>query len=149
MVKTIRNEKGVTLIEVLLAMAILSIILVSVMNLFPQMGLMNKQNEEKTQGINTAKQLLIEWQNDNEIREYLVYPTGEIPKSGELIENGNEDYYLFKYYYEPRNYNVQVTIYKDFEIDSEKNEARRIYVKLYNERNVKVSETYGYVLSRR
>ena len=45
--KLVENEKGLTLIEVLASIVILSIILVSIMNFFPQMGLMNKTNARK------------------------------------------------------------------------------------------------------
>ncbi len=69
--KLVRNEKGVTLIEILAAVVILSIILVSLMNFFPQMGFINKLNGEKSQAINTAKQVLIDWQNDNGVEAFL------------------------------------------------------------------------------
>ena len=69
--KLVRNEKGVTLIEVLATVVILSIILVSVMNFFPQVGLINNVNGEKSQAISTAKQVLIDWQNDSGVEAFL------------------------------------------------------------------------------
>ncbi|CAH2716273.1 hypothetical protein BACCIP111895_03457 [Neobacillus rhizosphaerae] len=75
--KFCQNEKGVTLLEVLISIVILSIIFLSVMRFFPQMGFMNNQNAEKTQAINTAKEILIDWQNSPHAKAFLVDPTNE------------------------------------------------------------------------
>src|SRR5581483_8216393 len=69
--KLVKNEKGLTLLEVLISIVILSIILVSFMGIFPQMGMMNQQNSNKEQAVNTAKRLLISWENDSNIKAFL------------------------------------------------------------------------------
>jgi type II secretory pathway component PulJ len=71
----VKNEKGVTLIEVLAAIVILMIILGSVMNFFPQIGFVNKSNEEKAEAINTAKLILHNWQNDSNVKNFLKTPS--------------------------------------------------------------------------
>ncbi|SEM33402.1 prepilin-type N-terminal cleavage/methylation domain-containing protein [Mesobacillus persicus] len=158
--KQISNEKGVTLLEVVLAMAILSIILISFLNIFPQMGMMNNFNEEKTQGINTAKELLVEWQNypemanfpSNSIKADIEVDQANFSKIGEYKDHHEGDYYFFEYDHEvsPSNtkYAVKVRILVDEEVDSEQTKAHRIYIELLNkDRGTKVSETYGYILS--
>lgn len=52
------QESGLTLIEVLLSMTILGIIFISVMNLFSQSYTYTKANEDKTVGINVARNVL-------------------------------------------------------------------------------------------
>lgn len=65
------NQKGLTLIEVIASIAILSIILLSFMKFFPQMGLLNNKNEEKQLAINEAKSQLVEWQKKQPIQDAL------------------------------------------------------------------------------
>ncbi|SOC38277.1 hypothetical protein [Ureibacillus acetophenoni] len=57
------NESGITLIEVIASLLILTIILISFMNFFPIMGKSNNQTGEKQQAINLARSELIYWQN--------------------------------------------------------------------------------------
>ncbi|MGM0900249.1 MAG: type IV pilus modification PilV family protein [Bacillota bacterium] len=150
--KHIRNENGVTLVEVLAAMAILAIILTSLINLFPQMGMMNKQNEEKTKGINTAKQLLIEWSTKPEVKDALKldnsgvenWPSGYIQEGEDL-----RDYYLFEVNTPTK---AKIKIQKEQDLNQSGTErqyqAHQIKVEILNDRDVVVSETYGYVMVR-
>jgi len=56
--KFIRNSKGLTLIEVLLSLTILSIILLGIMNFFTQAYSYTNLNQKKTAGINVARNAL-------------------------------------------------------------------------------------------
>ena len=51
-----RNEKGLTLVEVLAAVVILSIVFVGIMTIFPQMTLFNNKTEAKLDTMNLARQ---------------------------------------------------------------------------------------------
>lgn len=133
------NEKGVTLIEVLVAMTLLSIILISFMNIFPQMGLTNKHNENKTQAINTAKEILIDWQNAQDIKNFLVNQSiTPIPRGGLLV--GND------YVFTDRigNYDVTIKIKKNSDLSTSPSKAHLIQIVLKNG-NI-TSETQGYVI---
>ena len=151
--KVIQNNKGVTLVEVLAAMAILSIILISIMNIFPQMGMMNKQNEEKAQGINTAKQLLIEWSNKDEVKNALKLddPASRVWPVGYVQENEDtRNYYLFSLT-EPVKAVIKINKTPDLNKTGEERQyqAHQIKVEIKNDRDIVVSETYGYVMVRR
>ena len=50
------NEKGLTLVEVLAALVILSILFVGIMTIFPQMTLFNEKTETKLDTMNLARQ---------------------------------------------------------------------------------------------
>lgn len=50
------NEKGLSLVEVLAAVVILSIIFVGIMSIFPQMTLFNSKTEAKLETMNLARQ---------------------------------------------------------------------------------------------
>lgn len=54
--RALKNEKGLTLIEVLAALVILSIVLVGIMTVFPQMTLFNAKTEAKLNTMNLARE---------------------------------------------------------------------------------------------
>ena len=53
------NQKGISLLEVLLSITILSIITLSILSFFNQAYDYTKRNEDKTVGINVARNVLI------------------------------------------------------------------------------------------
>jgi prepilin-type N-terminal cleavage/methylation domain-containing protein len=144
-----QNEKGVTLIEVLASIVILSIILMSVMKFFPQMGFMNKQNEDKTQAINIAKEILINWQESSEVKWFLVKKdqvTGFISVDAKVEYknfNSDADYYYFET--SKDIYNVHIKIKKSPSTSSRLSSVHSIVIQLLNKKGNVVSETYGYV----
>lgn len=71
MQKVMRNDKGLTLIEVLLSITILGIIATSFLSFFTQSYSYTKMNEDKTVGINVARNVLyyIEKQDFQKIKE--------------------------------------------------------------------------------
>lgn len=56
----LKNNKGLTLIEVLASIVILSIVIISFVALFPQMSLFNEKTEENLDAISIAKEVLVE-----------------------------------------------------------------------------------------
>jgi prepilin-type N-terminal cleavage/methylation domain-containing protein len=54
--KQVKNEKGLTLVEVLAALVILGIMFVGIMTIFPQMTLFNAKTETKLDTMNLARQ---------------------------------------------------------------------------------------------
>ncbi|MDR6122187.1 prepilin-type N-terminal cleavage/methylation domain-containing protein [Bacillus sp. SLBN-46] len=135
------KEKGVTLIEVLISIVILSIIFLSFMRFFPQMGFMNNENADKTQAINTAKEILIEWQESEDLKNFLKNPTGTFLQEYVKTEAG---YYYFKTV--ESNYNVYIKIKISSDLVSTPNKTFLIQVELLNKRNNIISETYGYII---
>jgi prepilin-type N-terminal cleavage/methylation domain-containing protein len=139
--KLIKNENGLSLIEVLISIVILSIIFISFMGFFPQMGMMNKQNGDKAQAVNTAKQLLINWENNSDVKAYLANPTTTVlpqypqPDSGYYIFNTTEG-----------NFNVKVKIKITPSKTSKLLNAHLTIVQLFNGKGNLVTETYGYII---
>lgn len=54
--KALKNEKGLTLVEVLAALVILGIVFVGIMTIFPQMTLFNAKTEAKLDTMNLARE---------------------------------------------------------------------------------------------
>jgi prepilin-type N-terminal cleavage/methylation domain-containing protein len=152
--KYIKNEKGVTLIEVLAAIVILSIILGSIMNFFPQMGLINKINGDKAQAVNTAKKVLIELQGSSEVKNYLDNPSTIEPpsilgaKQSDMVISG-ESYYSFLKTEGNFKINILIKQNPDLSASSGTNTTRSFPIKVQplNTKNEVITETYGYIFS--
>jgi uncharacterized pyridoxamine 5'-phosphate oxidase family protein len=151
--KILKGEKGVTLVEVLASITLLSIVLITTMNIFPQMGMLNKHNEDKAQAINMAKEILIDWQEADEVEEFIKEnrTSGFTPIAGNpkvAYTNFSYDTEADGYYYfitTKDQYDVHIKIKKSPKINSSSGQVNQITVQLLNERGNVVSETYGYV----
>ncbi|MBI0576518.1 type II secretion system protein [Neobacillus cucumis] len=144
--KLLKNEKGITLVELLVSIVILSMILITTMSFFPQMGLLNNQNKVKTQGINTAKEILLKWQNDSRLETFFTTPNGGIiPEYTGII--GND----YNFETVDSNYFVNIKIKISPSMTSGIYNAHLIVIKLYknDKRDILISKTYGYVKVRR
>ncbi|OIJ10285.1 hypothetical protein BKP35_14400 [Anaerobacillus arseniciselenatis] len=64
MEKYLKNHNGLTLLEVLLAFSILTIVFIAFLTFFPQIGTFNQITDEKMRAVNVAKQQLVIVQND-------------------------------------------------------------------------------------
>ncbi|MCA1055242.1 prepilin-type N-terminal cleavage/methylation domain-containing protein [Rossellomorea aquimaris] len=140
----VRNEKGVTLVEILAAVTILSIILVSIFNLFPQIGMMNQQNAMKLKGMNTAKGVLVEWSNREDVKSFVLSSgTGSPPDGYQSAESDGKDYYLFTI--EEASVDKLIKINKSPTLDNDAGKTYLIQVELKDKKGRLVSETFGYV----
>lgn len=149
--KVKKNEKGLTLIEVLASIVILSIILLTLMRFFPQMGLMNTQNQGKTQAINMARQVLVEWENTSSTAMSLFFTspsTSPIPQY--QLQDSNGDYFIFKKASTIGNFTIFIKIKKSSDFDlyhTPVYNTNLIIVQVFNQKNTLVTETYGYLVS--
>ncbi|MBT2735786.1 prepilin-type N-terminal cleavage/methylation domain-containing protein [Bacillus sp. ISL-7] len=148
--KFIQNDKGVTLIEVLVSIVLLSIIFLSFMSFFPQMGLMNNQNQDKAKAINIAKEVLVNWQESSDVKWFLVKTdqvigfTSTDPKVAHTRFSYDPTYYYFETTKD--NYDVNIKINRFPETSSRLSSINSIVVQLLDKKNRHVvSETFGYV----
>jgi prepilin-type N-terminal cleavage/methylation domain-containing protein len=87
--KFLKNQQGLTLIEVLVSITLLGIVLTSFLSFFNQAYSYTKKNQDKTVGINVARNVLyyIEQQDYNRIHEQ-YFPSKNSPEKVKLtIEN--------------------------------------------------------------
>lgn len=136
----ISNQKGLTLVEVLAAIVIITLIILLLSHLLPMMARTNQVNEKKTEAIHYAKEQLIAWQ------DYF-----RDPKSHHFPELHDKNGNLVAEYQLENSYLVEVTIFHND--DYEKNsiagsiEAHQIRVQIYDEQNNYLTETYGYIFT--
>lgn len=137
-----RNQKGLTLIEVLLSIVILSIILVTFMKFFPQMGMMYKQNENKQQAVNVAKELLIDWQKKGDaLNSFISNPSNSVIPG---YKSSDTKYYYFQ---EKRyDFDVEIIIKKNPDLNGSPFKAYPVHIKLKSNKGNIITETYGYII---
>ena len=153
------NEKGLTLVEVLAALVILSIIFVGVMTIFPQMTLFNAKTETKLDTMNLARQEMSEIETAPEwagtaVPDYLSAEkiTDIMTDAGYTLEStaSNADFLRFQ---KNSDYIYQADIYLDcepFSADAEKcaetdpNKLYKVHLKILKNSQIS-SETYSYI----
>ncbi|MBS4173714.1 prepilin-type N-terminal cleavage/methylation domain-containing protein [Bacillus sp. FJAT-49736] len=112
-IKLLRKQEGLTLIEVLLSITILSIILFSFMRFFLQAGNFTNLNEKKTVAVNVARNVLMfmKQQSFIEIKDKIA----KLPE-----ENGHFNLYICdnKYQYF-NNTETPLTSCKSIQINNE------------------------------
>ena len=77
--KALKNEKGLTLVEVLAALVILGIVFVGIMTIFPQMTLFNSKTETKLDTMNLARQEMAKISDGTRWKREYVSLNGETP----------------------------------------------------------------------
>lgn len=145
--KLVKSEKGLTLLEVLISIVILSIIFISFMGFFPQMGMMNQQNSDKEQAINTAKQLLISWENNSQVKTFLnpeTQSTAVLPQTPQTGSGSDSGYYIFNTTAGSLSAKVKIKMSPD--PSSTLLKGHLIIIQLFNTKGNLVTETYGYII---
>ncbi|MFX3674582.1 MAG: prepilin-type N-terminal cleavage/methylation domain-containing protein [Paenisporosarcina sp.] len=138
MQKLSENEKGLTLIEVLAAIVLLSIVIVSFLSLFPQISSFNKTTEENLQAAAVAKEVKVlvkEEGTDPHPKEFSFTNERTGPSNGLYTYEGqhNEFHVVIEVDENPFNKNVNVqNLYK-------------FKVTILNDDNRPLSVTYGFV----
>jgi Prokaryotic N-terminal methylation motif len=140
----LKDEKGITLVEILASITLLSIILVSIITFFPQVGMNNKHNEEKIQAINLAKKILAVWTDDedNEVSTFIKDPDSmPVPYGYEIIVPDDPgDFYFTKVL---EGFSVEVKLSKD----SAESRLHAVTIQIGQSGKI-ITETYGYITVR-
>jgi hypothetical protein len=118
------------------------------MNFFPQMGFINGQNQEKAQAVNTAKQVLIDWQSDEGVQGFLKgSQTATLPV--QPLNQPDPAYFYFQTSIQTSNgnFDVNIKIAKNAPTNFQAGttSVRFIQVQVQNQQNKVSSETYGYI----
>lgn len=139
----LKNETGLTLLEVLLSILILTILLISIMNIFPQIGKVNIQNKEKLETINLAKKELKKWQEDDDLKLFLRDPHAvNIPAYKGKTKDGH--FYLFET--TVNDYLVQLYVRTESHLDSKPSKVFAATIEFYDDTETKVTESFGYIV---
>ncbi|MFJ7730311.1 prepilin-type N-terminal cleavage/methylation domain-containing protein [Lysinibacillus sp. NPDC097231] len=149
--KKLLNERGMSLVEVVVAIALLAIILVSVINLLPQMGLKSKQNEDKQVAVNLASKELAYWQSvlKDDFTALLANPddTFSFVESGDILTDDGDTIMIRTATTKSMSskYTTEIKITKTPDLDTLPTKANQISVFIYKNNSILVTEIYGYV----
>jgi prepilin-type N-terminal cleavage/methylation domain-containing protein len=144
MLKLYENEKGLTLIEVLASIVLLSVVIMSFLSLFPQITNFNKYTEENLQAAATAKELrvLVKEKFDN----------FESPTSTNVLVNETMDISSdsIKFIGQFNDFPVEVVIFKDKkDVSGSFEDLYQMKISILNENNNEISYTYGYISNKK
>lgn len=143
MQKFIKNEQGLTLIEVLASIVLLSIVIVSFLSLFPQITNFNKSTEENLQAAATAKEVRVLVKE--EIESMDSFPS-KLSFTNERTYSDEVYSYRGKY----NDFEVVIELQDQPFVGDEplKNEIRKLYkfkVSIGNTDTRILSKTYGFI----
>lgn len=151
--KLIFNEDGMSLIEVIASLVILTIILISFVNIFPQMGFTNIQNEDKQSATAIAQQELLFWkktlENSSDFDTFKLTPGTTYSfidsdcnvtyDSDKITIKVNKTKSILS------DFKVELIISRNSDLNSNPEKAYQIHIKLLKTSDILVSETYGYI----
>lgn len=140
-----KNEKGMTLVEVLAALIILVLVITVFLQFLPQLATTNKKNVEKNQAINLAEEELLLWKDT--ISDDLDSFKANAIETNCSFDNSKVCYVIEKVDLQVDNYNsefyVSINLQKEYESDLT---ARRLHITINNRENdTKFSEAFGFV----
>ena len=145
--KNLRDEEGLSLVEVLASIVILGIVFVSFMMIFPQMTLFNKKTEAKLETMNLARQEIAlikknSYSSPLKQGDILLAFGGTVPPDvpeGVIRINYDKNDYLYEvdFYTEP-------VLGFDSESHPENIELYKVHLKVLVD-GKQNSESYGYI----
>ncbi len=144
MQKFIKNEQGLTLIEVLASIVLLSIVIVSFLSLFPQITNFNKSTEVNLQAAATAKEVRVL------VKEKFTNFDSPSPLNvleSETIEISDTTIKYNGFY---NNFPIEVVILKNKkDVSGDFEDLYQMKVSVFNENSTEISYTYGYISNRK
>lgn len=128
------NEKGMTLLELLLAMTILMIVITVFFQFFSQSASFNNKNEKKLKAINLARETISEIKESTNIDQFI---NGETIKkdnkcghgNGDLINKTEGEFHISICFEEGPEKLKKVTVLVQHQTDKQSNSETYTYIK--------------------
>lgn len=145
--KILKQERGISLVEVVASIVILSIVIILGMSIFSQMEKTNSNSKENLDTANIGKELLFELKKINftNINNKSISELNEnFPIEVITLENNMKDLsFTGTYQYLDKIYGVNIYISKDVEMDTRSH--RRVMIEVKNSRDNISSTFHGYL----
>ena len=137
--KLLNNENGLTLIEVLASIVLLSIIIVSFLSLFPQISNFNESTEKNLQAAAVAKEVrvLVKEESTNPHPQKFSFTNDRTgPNNG-----------LYSYEGQHNEFPVLIEVDENpFNTNGNRQNLYKFKVTILNDENRQLSETYGFIV---
>ena len=158
--KELKNQSAFTLIEVLAAVILLSIVIILTLSIFPQMANLNDKSENNLNTVSAGKEILYKMRDvifseidtgsivtlntSNDLPIHLTeikcnkvtFESTTCPQDGPIILKGT-----YKYF--EKNYNVEITIQTT--IESGTKSFRKLKIDIKDSKNTVLTTTHGYI----
>ena len=136
-----KNDRGMTLVEVLAALVILGIVFIGFMTMFPQMSLFNEKTGAKLETMNLAKRELASLEDISDLEAKVFPETGKLENDIKRYEYNNEEDANSVYRY-------IIDLYVAAALDGEGQgvSLHKIHIKVLKDEDDKIiSETFGFI----
>lgn len=136
-----KNEQGLSLVEVIASILILSIVIIAFVTIFPQMKSSNENTANNLNAANIAKEFLIVFKSKSydELRTEI-----KVNNFDYKITNENPLTLEGKYkYIEGEKVNVRVTVQSSTALSNIT--LREMLIEILNENNIVIAEIHGYL----
>lgn len=158
LIQYIKNNKGVSLVEILLSITILGILVASLVSFFPQTSQSMNETDKKLTSVNIAKKWLVQSQKSTQVKAFLnnrinqpnsptVYSLTNPDYQGlPLVAINNGDQYG-ELILKEDNYFIHLIISSTPEHlkKPETTSLYKIHVNIYDQKNKLKSNIYGYL----
>lgn len=147
MKKLMKNEQGLTLVEILATLVLLGIVFVGIMSVFSQMTLFNDKTYTKLDTMNLARQEMSEIKGVAYPKLITDITTNIAATTYDDFSVAADPYYLFAK--NEDGYTYEMRLYKTPKLVGDANIASLYQVHLQVKKGTQLnSETYGYIESK-
>jgi prepilin-type N-terminal cleavage/methylation domain-containing protein len=150
--KFVKNQHGVSLVEILAAVTILSIVFVSFLSFFPQASKHSNKTGEMLSAVNLAKEKLVIVKSNQNIKDLLIGSSNDLSRSNYSNLKLTNDIQVADNQFE---LNSEDDVYKTtILIDTHKvsygnlivtDNLYKTYIVITNKKGEKVSDLFGYI----
>gem|GEM_PF-4830838 len=145
----IQNDKGVSLIEILVSIVLIGILITSFLTFFPQVSSFNQKTDERLTSVTLAKSWLVQAQNSEstlykQIMNLTDNPSvaingGDLPLLTDINRNSGDIELIFK----ENNYFIHLYLYHREEILKGENTLYKIRIDVFDKQDKLNSNIYG------
>jgi len=150
----IQNDKGISLIEILISIVLLSILITSFLTFFPQVSSFNQKTDERLTSVTLAKSWLVQAQNsESTLYKQLINltdnPSASINTSDlDLLTNINRNSDVIELIFKENNYFIHLYLYYREETLKGANTLYKIRIDVFDEQDKLNSHIYGYITKK-
>lgn len=150
----IQNDKGISLIEILISIVLLSILITSFLTFFPQVSSFNQKTDERLTSVTLAKSWLVQAQNsESTLYKQLINltdnPSASINTSDlDLLTNINRNSDVIELIFKENNYFIHLYLYYRQETLKGANTLYKIRIDVFDEQDKLNSHIYGYITKK-
>lgn len=143
-----KNDKGMTLVELLAAIVILTLVITVFLQFLPQLAKTNKTNIDKNQAINLAEIELLYWKEkiESDFNSFIA----SSKQTNCSFDNKKICYFVEKDDLQDKQFNkdfyISINLHKEPENELKKKKAHQLHIEIKNrQNNLKVGESFGFV----